>query len=207
MLVYRTGSDTAIMVLHEIYGINRHIASVCRQYERQGYDVYCPNLLNLDRPFSYSEQEQAYSHFIAGGGFAVSAQVKQFMKEIRPCYQKIILAGFSIGATLAWILSETGLCDGMIACYGSRIRDYPEITPACPVLCIFAAQETAFSPAVLADSWQDKPGITAVILTGRHGFCDPFSDNYHAASANEAGRLTQLFLATIDYPPSRSRNA
>ncbi|MDU4962163.1 MAG: dienelactone hydrolase family protein [Sporomusaceae bacterium] len=200
MLTCLNNSRDAVIVLHEIYGINRHIAAVCRQYSNRGYDVYCPHLLRRELPFDYCEQQQAYSDFIANGGFAAYRQVISLLREIRSRYRRIILAGFSIGATLAWISCGSGLCDGIIACYGSRIRDYPAVNPACPALCIFAEQEAAFSPASVDAFFRDRPGISVSVLAGRHGFCDPFSAEYHPASAAEAEKLTESFLAAFAPP-------
>ncbi|MGV8905417.1 MAG: dienelactone hydrolase family protein [Acetobacterium sp.] len=47
ILILKSGSDSAIIILHEIYGINPHIASVCNTYFSKGYDVYCPNWLDI----------------------------------------------------------------------------------------------------------------------------------------------------------------
>ncbi|MEL7568217.1 MAG: dienelactone hydrolase family protein [Dehalobacterium sp.] len=39
------GKESAVIVLHEIYGINPHIRYVCQQYEAVGYDIICPNFI------------------------------------------------------------------------------------------------------------------------------------------------------------------
>ncbi|KAF6598238.1 dienelactone hydrolase family protein, partial [Paenibacillus sp. EKM208P] len=44
-------SDTLIVVLHEIYGINQHIQNFCSLLSDQGYDVICPNLLGKETPY------------------------------------------------------------------------------------------------------------------------------------------------------------
>lgn len=35
----------AIIVLHEIYGINNFISTQCLWYEHMGFDVLCPNMI------------------------------------------------------------------------------------------------------------------------------------------------------------------
>ncbi|BCE10035.1 dienelactone hydrolase family protein [Bacillus paralicheniformis] len=60
MIHIQNKSDTAVIVLHEIYGINRHMHDVCQLIAEQGFDVICPNLLNRDQPFEYAEEKAAY---------------------------------------------------------------------------------------------------------------------------------------------------
>ena len=62
-------SDSAIIVLHEIYGINEHIKNVCIGFSAKGYDVICPNLINRREPFDYESQEEAYNYFMNNIGF------------------------------------------------------------------------------------------------------------------------------------------
>ncbi|MDI5811330.1 DUF535 family protein, partial [Salmonella enterica subsp. enterica serovar Anatum] len=42
----------------------------------------------------------------------------------------------SVGATLAWLSAASGLCDGVVCYYGSRIRQYLHLAPLCPTLVI-----------------------------------------------------------------------
>src|SRR5512138_1307578 len=173
MLTFQNRSDSAIIVLHEIYGINRHMRQVCEEYAAQDYDVCCPDLL-AGHTFDYAQQQDAYESFMKTAGFEVYSSINDLIRQLRPKYRKIILLGFSAGATVAWRCAESGLCDGMIGCYGSRIRDYTELKPKCPTLLIFADQEIFFDVAGLASELKSKPNVTAVLLSGNHGFCDPF---------------------------------
>lgn len=191
-------SDSVMIVLHEIYGINQHIKTVCSKFSMQGYDVICPDLINMDEPFSYDLQEEAYQHFMNNIGFdSAVKQVKQAIVRAKKQYNKVYLSGYSAGATIAWLCSgEENMCSGIIGYYGSRIRDYTDVVPKCPVLLIFADQEKSFDVDRLADSLKDK-NIDIHILSGKHGFCDPFSKSYCSYSAEEAEILTDNFLRKI----------
>ncbi len=194
MLIYKNESDTAIIILHEIYGINRHISEVCKKYSLSGFDVYCPNLLNIDKPFQYEQQEEAYQYFNKSIGFNICNQVNNLIEQLRPLYKKIILIGYSIGATIAWICSGNGLCDSMIGYYGSRIRDYLDVVPKCPSLLHFASGEKSFQVSRIVDILNNVIPVTAKILPGDHGFCDPYSKSYHFESAKKTDKLTKDFL-------------
>lgn len=193
MVAYKNGSDIAIVFLHEVYGINEHIAKMCRDYCSYGYDVYCPNLLNIEVPFDYCQQEEAYCNFINNVGFDVYVKVNKLLEQLRPKYRIILLIGFSIGATIAWRCSDSGLCNGIIGYYGSRIRDYPTISPRCQVLLIFAENEMHFDARQIKFSHEQQKYVIIKIMKGNHGFCDTFSDNFNPESAKEAKKLADGF--------------
>ncbi|WP_304519779.1 dienelactone hydrolase family protein [Clostridium estertheticum] len=50
-------------MLHEIYGINQHIKLVCEKFSMAGYDIICPNLINLNHPFNYDQQDEQFQVF------------------------------------------------------------------------------------------------------------------------------------------------
>lgn len=197
MLFYQNSSDTAVVVLHEIYGINCHITGVCEMYRQAGQDVYCPNLLGTAKPFDYSEQTEAYEHFRTAVGFDVYREVLELLKSLRKKYRRLLLVGFSIGATIAWRCSEEGLCDGVVGYYGSRIRDYLAVEPKCPVLLLFAENEPSFEPQEILPLLEQKKQVTAILFAGNHGFCDKFSKTYNPSSACSAQALAADFIKQI----------
>lgn len=189
-----SNAENAIIVLPEIYGINDYIKQFCEKYRENGFAVFCPNLTDRHAPFTYEEQEAAYHAFMQKGFDEAFIQVKKLSDRIRPLYKKVIVVGFSIGATLAWRLSETGLVDAVIAYYGSRIRDYLNIQPRCQSLVIFAEQEPSFRPHSILSVLEGKPYVTVAVLPASHGFMDCFSERYDAHSTEKAEELTMELL-------------
>lgn len=192
---FSLNSETLIIILHEIYGINRHMESVIQNFSVAGFDVICPNLIGSREPFDYEHQEVAYQHFKVNIGFERAAQqIKELVAEARGHYKHIFLCGYSIGATIGWLCSEeNNLCDGIIGFYGSRIRDYIVVAPRCPVLLIFPTQEKSFDVTHFVGSFI-KPNVAVHMLSGQHGFADPFSKHYCNSSFLEADRLVLSFL-------------
>lgn len=191
-------NNSVIIVLHEIYGINLHIETVCEKFSEGGYDIICPNLIYRSHPFNYDQQEEAYQHFINNIGFDLAfQQVKKLIIQAKTQYSHVFLLGYSIGATIAWMCSdEESMCDGIIGYYGSRIRDFKDIIPKCPTLLIFSNEEKSFNVNQLADILKKK-NVDIHILSGKHGFSDPFSKNYFEESFEEAGRLVDSFIKKI----------
>lgn len=195
MLMHCNNSDTAIVVLHEIYGVNDHIVSACNRLSTYNIDVIAPNLLNDKEPFSYEQEELAYSFFMDNIGFASALnQVKEVLYHARNNYKEIYVFGYSIGATLAWLCSETGLCDLIIGFYGSRIRSYLFIEPKCPCLLFFPTAEQSFNVDALISGLSHVENVYTKKLDGHHGFADPFSQNYNKQSSSKACADIKAFV-------------
>ncbi|HEY4554232.1 MAG TPA: dienelactone hydrolase family protein [Bacillaceae bacterium] len=186
--------DTAIIVIHEIYGINAHIGKVCEELSQHGFNVFSPDLLER-KAFDYTEESEAYGHFKKYIGFEKGAEaVLQWAKKLKEQYGQVLLLGFSVGATIAWMCSETGIIDGVIGYYGSRIRDYIHLQPVCPTMLFFPENEDSFHVQELAAVLEKKQDVATHLFPGEHGFSDPYSRRYHEESAEKAFQLATSFL-------------
>lgn len=181
MIEKRNHNKSALIILHEIYGINKFIEQVCLDYHWLGYDVFCPDML-LREPFSYEDVLTAYSFFMEQAGFGFYKKVEDMIVELKQKYEKVFLLGFSVGATIAWRCSENRSCDGIICCYGSRIRDYLSLQPECPVLLLFAKQDS-FDVENVIEVLQGKPMAQVYKLGASHGFMDSYSQNFDGESS------------------------
>jgi len=188
--------ERAVIVLHEIYGINQHIKSVCEHYLAAGYDVLCPNFGKSEEYFDYCREEEAYQYFVDYIGFSsVTCEVKRILLKAQRDYKQVFLIGFSVGATAAWICSSLGsLVDGVICYYGSRIRDYLNIIPKCPVLLICANEEKSYNVSDMTSALERREYVRIYVLNGKHGFCNPFCKEYNEQSAHIAQDLVDKFL-------------
>ncbi|MFB5284063.1 dienelactone hydrolase family protein [Peribacillus sp. Hz7] len=192
-----TKSDTAIIVIHEIYGINQHMKSFCELLSEQHFDVICPNLLERDTPFDYSQEHLAYHHFMENVGFENALhKIKDVLSDIKNEYKSIYVVGFSVGATVAWLCSEEESIDGVVGYYGSRIRNYVAISPKSPIMLFFPQEEKSFNVDELI-STLDKKNIKIYKFSGQHGFSDPYSSKYNEKSAQEAFRQMINFFQNI----------
>lgn len=182
LLVLRDASDTAVIVLHEIYGINKNIKSKCARLHGYGFDVYCPNLLNRNAPFEYTNEKEAYINFFKTVSVDESVQrIKTIVTELRHKYKYVFILGYSVGATISWLCSQHEKnCDGIICFYGSRIRDYVSIKPKCPVKLYFASTEISFDVHKLINLLENKKNIAEIkTYNGEHGFADEFSEKFN----------------------------
>lgn len=199
MIRIRRDSSIAIIVVHEIYGLNEHMRTVCQNLSDHGYDVFCPDLLGREIPFDYSQEEEAYAFFMERVGFTHALeQINQLLSSIEHEYRKIVVVGFSIGATVAWLCSTEQRIDGVIGFYGSRIRNYRDREPRCPALLFFPQEEKSFNVDELIMALSRKSNVDVHQFAGQHGFADSYSPQYNKASADEAWGQMLKFLERIN---------
>lgn len=198
MITIQKNATTAIIVLHEIYGINQHIQQYCEMLSQQGFDVFCPNLLDRQEPYEYTQDQVAYVNFVEDVGFCNAVtKVKQLVEDIRNRYEHIFAVGFSVGATVAWICSRDQPFAGVIGYYGSRIRDYLDLHPQCPVLLFYGQSEKSVDVDQLANALQSKENITIQKLEGEHGFADPYTPKYKETEARKAWTGVLRFIYSV----------
>jgi dienelactone hydrolase len=189
------GHDTAVVVAHEIYGVNDHIEGVARRLRSFDCDVFTPGFLPSGVAQPREDEAAAYREFMRTTGVATMAkELTHFLEGLRPRYRKVFCVGFSVGATSAWLASGTGVLDGTVCFYGSRIRDHLEIRPTAPCLLVFAEHEPGFSAPEVAERLRGRMNVTIEVYPCHHGFCDPYSPNHSAAHGQRAWEAALRFL-------------
>ncbi|KJL05851.1 MULTISPECIES: dienelactone hydrolase family protein [Priestia] len=189
--------NKAILLIHEIYGVNDHMKFVKQELSKLEADIICPNLLSKDVSYSYEEEGMAYQNFVQNIGMDEgSRQITNMLIQLKQEYEEVGIMGFSVGATLSWLCSENNLCNFVIGCYGSRIRDYVNRSPVCPTLLIFPTKEEAFDVDYLINSLKQKrePLLEVKKFHGFHGFMNPFSQTFNKESADQAFQSISDFL-------------
>ncbi|WP_162800384.1 dienelactone hydrolase family protein [Acetobacterium bakii] len=199
MFIKKVKANRAVIIIPEIYGINDYVKNMAAFFNNQGYDAYCLNLIRRDRIFAYSEEAAAYVNFRTKIGFDRYHEVAVFMEKLQGKYQSIIVFGSSVGATIAWRLTDNPACKGMIGYYGSRIRDYLEVNPGCPCLLLFAAEEKSFDINTMLPQLELKENIKVAVMPGQHGFADPYAGHFHVESGKKALDMVEWFLEDINH--------
>ncbi|RAP22370.1 hypothetical protein C2W64_03585 [Brevibacillus laterosporus] len=197
MHVLRNGAEKLLVILPEIYGLNQHMLDICQQYANQSWDVICFSWYKDTLFFAQKEEKQAYQRFMSIGFEKATEQVAEVLRLERPLYQQVVVMGFSVGATVAWLLTEhIGLCDRIVGYYGSRIRKYTNITPKVPVLLLYGESEPAFDIATLLQSLSNTSQVTLKQYTALHGFSNPYSRHYQPNVASSASEDVHQFLCS-----------
>lgn len=188
----KKGNQGALILLHEIYGINRFMEETANHYCEKGFDVYCPNMLK--RPcFPYDQEQTAYAYFRENVGFDCNHNIEMLTLKLKAEYHRVFLLGFSAGATIAWRVAAKGTPDAAVCCYGSRIRDYLTLTPQCRTLLILAEEESFSVKSVMA-TIDKKVRTESLLFAAHHGFLDPYCKFYNKTQAFKAKYYIEEFF-------------
>jgi|GEM_PF-5737248 len=147
---------------------------------------------------SKKKKSRLTERFVRIGFEKATSQVAEVLQNQRPIYQHIVVMGFSVGATVAWLLAGyTGLCDGSVGYYGSRIRHYTNIIPKVPALLLYGQSEPAFDLSALLQTLARTPEVILEQYPALHGFSNPYSSHYQPVAASLADEDVQQFLDNL----------
>lgn len=132
----------------------------------------------------YATEQAAVSEFHRQDG--LSSYEQKIAEAVNG--EAALLIGFSVGATSLWRYVSGAQCNSnsrAFLYYGSRIRDYLELTPRCPTSVLFAEHESSFHPESVAISVRKSGALCSVISGTHHGFMSPLSSHYRPDIAQE----------------------
>lgn len=163
-----------IILIHEIYGITDNIRSLKTLLGQQGYHVECPQLYSDG--YVGTDEREAYERFYTNVGTEKAKEMILDMLEVAGSEQATLI-GFSVGATIAWLLAEDSRVRRIICVYGSRIRNHMEIEPKAKAELFFVREES-FNVQEVIDQISTKQGVSTQLIPGKHGFYTkrPFND-------------------------------
>lgn len=188
-----------LIVIQEIFGVNRHIRSVCDGFAADGYRVIAPALFDrYERgvDLAYSAADMARGRELRGKASADAA-----LLDVEAARTEVALAGhvgvvgYCWGGTIAW-LAACRLT--RLACaapyYGGGILDAAAEQPECPVIAHFGERDANIPVAGVREFADAHPEVRVYIYAADHGFnCDQ-RGSYDAAAATLARQRSLDFL-------------
>ncbi|MFZ6847855.1 hypothetical protein [Undibacterium sp. RuRC25W] len=184
-------SQATVLIATDVFGHTPAVASLVRQL---GTSAIVVSPWDTPEPVFRTEQD-AYQAFIIDGGIARYAEKLQRICSQHDHLRFII--GFSAGASALWINSEHVHMQKIhtaVLFYGSRIRDYRDIKPACPVRLIFAEHEVAFATTELVSDLHQRGYPVELVKGTKHGFMNAYSRGYCVKSQT---RYTAELIALL----------
>jgi carboxymethylenebutenolidase len=136
-----TGPWPAVVVLHEVFGLNDDIRRITDRFARAGYLAFAPGLFQRGRrPFCIAA---AFRALASGSGPAV-ADIEAAASALRAddrCTGRVGSVGFCLGGAFCLLLADRGVFDATAPNYGP----FPPATgvPArsCPIVASYGAQD------------------------------------------------------------------
>ena len=129
------------IILSDINGNTDYLQGFNKSFEGKGTCItpYLYQSMALKQPLE--SQYEFFQRVSSIDGFLEIAHLK-----LKKTHGPVTVIGFSVGATVAWRLSEQNLPNVVHYCciFGSRIRDYLDIAPTKKVTAWFSKDESYF---------------------------------------------------------------
>jgi carboxymethylenebutenolidase len=186
-----------VVVVQEIFGVNRHIRSVCDRLAALGYAAVAPALFDRfarDFQSGYSPDEIANAR-----KFLVDIDWAAFVRDTAAAMESLprpaAVMGFCMGGTVAY-LAATQL-DGLAAAvcfYGGQIAKSADVKPRCPTQMHFGEKDEHIPMADVAAIRAKRPDCEIHVYPAGHGFYCDERGSFHAESAAIAWGRALEFL-------------
>jgi carboxymethylenebutenolidase len=198
----------ALVLVQEIFGINKHIQSVADGFAQEGYVVIAPALFDrierdVQLDYDAAGKQRAFSEFypkldpakslldIAAAYHFVAAEDQKGIGVIGYCY----------GGLMAWLSATRGETEKMqpsctVGYYAGGIGKFAAEEPSCPVLLHFGEADTHIGADQIDAVRNAHPEVEIYTYEGAgHAFtrkADP--ESYNEAATKLATERTLAFL-------------
>jgi carboxymethylenebutenolidase len=201
---YRAGPDDAtraLVVVQEIFGVNRHMRHVCDALAAEGYLVIAPAL--FDRVERNVELGYEPADVARGRDLRAKVPAEGTMADIEaaaaalPAGAAKGIVGYCWGGTVAW-WGATRSRSFKAACgwYGGGIAGTRDEVPNCPVQLHFGEVDASIPLTDVELIRAAQPAVEIFVYQGAgHGFGCEERGSYKPADADVAQARTLAFFA------------
>ena len=207
------GTGPAVIVLQEIFGVNRHIREVCDFYAEEGYVAIAPDLFHPFEPgielgYEPADFEQAFDYFKrldverAVADIGATVRATRALPEVasKPGKGDVGVVGFCLGGKLAYLAAAHCDVDAAVGYYGVGIDDALDLADQirCPMALHFGGLDQ-FSPPETIDkiraAFADRDDVQVFVYDNAdHAFNRWGNDHYNPGAARLAHTRTLAVL-------------
>jgi carboxymethylenebutenolidase len=190
-----------VVVIQEIFGVNRHIRAVCDRLAAEGYAALAPAVFDRQQPnfeSGYSPDEIAHARkFVANPDWgAMMRDVQAAIDELKKDGPVAIL-GFCLGGTIAFLAASklSGL-SAAVGYYGGQIAKNADEKPKIPTQLHFGETDASIPASDIDIIKQKRGGDTEIYVypDAGHGFYCDERGSYNEPAATLAWQRTLTFL-------------
>jgi carboxymethylenebutenolidase len=190
-----------VVIIQEIFGVNRHIRALVDEYAAAGYAAVAPAVFDRARrgvELGYTPEGTVEGRALRTqiGWDAPLLDVEAAARSLaaRTGHAPAVI-GFCWGGSLAWL---TACRSDSVACavgyYGGQITQFLPERPRVPVLLHFGERDALIPPGDVEAIRRAHPEVEVFVYPAGHGFnCTDRADHDPVSSA-AAGERTRAFL-------------
>src|SRR5436190_6938168 len=202
------GFGPGVVVLQEIFGVNKFLRGIADWYAAHGFVAICPDLFwrqergvqLTDGDADFQRAIQLYQGLDEARAVEDSAAAVEFLRKHPACSGRVGAVGFCLGGNLAWLLSVRFRPDCAVGYYGVSIeKTLTEAgSLACPLMLHVAGKDQHCQPAAqerIHAILGSNPLVTIHDYPDQdHAFARPAGEHYDARAAELAHLRTLEFF-------------
>jgi carboxymethylenebutenolidase len=195
-------AKAAVVVIQEVWGLNRWTRSEVDRYAAEGYVAVAPAI--MDRvELGYESEDYGASGFARIGEMMKAFKSETLLPDVEAAVKnvaetgKVGITGYCFGGRTTWQAAHAGL--GLAAAsgyYGGGVPSYIDLAPKIPIEMHFGGEDTGIPSDQIEALRKSHPNVPIYIYPAGHGFCNrDRDDHYDFKSAHLAQARTLEFFA------------
>lgn len=188
-----------MVVIQEIFGVNRHIRAVCDRLAAAGYAAVAPALFdrfvrNFESGYSPEDVANARKYLTTIDWDAMLRDTAAAMGDVKAA-GPVGIVGFCMGGTVSF-LSATRLegFSAAVCFYGGQIVRFADEKPKCPLQMHFGEKDAHIPMTDVEIIKKKQPQADINVYPAEHGFYCDERGSFHEPSAKLAWERTLAFL-------------
>lgn len=199
----------AVVVLHEVFGVNEDIRLTCQALAAQGFIAIAPDLFWRQEPgvdlsvTSEADWKKGLSLYMAYDRDAGVSDIEATIaaaRELPRSTGKVAVMGYCLGGLMTFLTAARSKVDAAVAFHGGDTEKYlgEAASVSAPFLMHLAGADEFITPeaqAQIKEAFAGKPNVTIYTYEGcHHAFSRHGGAHYDAAAAKSANDRTWAFL-------------
>lgn len=187
-----------IVVIQEIFGVNRHMRAVTDGFAADGYLAICPALFDRAQrgvDLGYGPDDMTKGRDLRGKVTweQTLADTAAAIAAAKPA-GKVGVVGYCWGGSVAWRAATQLDCAAAVGYYGGMVAQFANEKAKCPVMLHFGEKDASIPLSDVEKFKQAQPGVPVHVYPAGHGFnCDDRAA-YDDAAAKLARERTLAFF-------------
>jgi carboxymethylenebutenolidase len=199
----------AVVVLHEVFGVNADIRKTCDELAEQGFIAVAPDLfwrqepgvdLGVTSEADWQHGLRLYQAYDRDAGARDVKETADVVAKLPGCTGKVAVLGYCLGGLMTFLTAARYSVDAAVAYHGGDTERYlGEVNGLdAPLLMHLAEEDEFISKAAQAEikaALAKKPSATVYSYPGQsHAFSRHNGKHYNATAAHLANGRTSEFL-------------
>jgi carboxymethylenebutenolidase len=189
-----------LVVIQEIFGVNRHIRSVADNFAQHGFLAVAPALFDriergVDLGYEGEDLKHAYALYPK---INIDDALKDTQAALdyaaRQTGKPALIIGYCFGGTIAWLAATRLTPAAAVGYYGGKIVKFVAENPLVPVMLHFGRKDDHISESDIAKIEQAHPEVQIFMYDAGHAFNCDARGSYHPQSAQLALEWSLSFL-------------